>query len=147
LTASIKVPQSDSVRSGGIHKSLWRATLYPYESCNLGSINLGFLIKDGQLDYADLDRITRLSVRFLDDVIERNPFPLKQIDDIVKNNRRIGLGVMGWADLLFQLRIPYQSDDALALAEKVMQFIEEVSHDESRALAKNVVSFRGGVRV
>jgi ribonucleoside-diphosphate reductase alpha chain len=110
--------------------------LYPYESCNLGSINLGFLIKDAQLDYAELDRITRLSVRFLDDVIERNPFPLKQIDDIVKNNRRIGLGVMGWADLLFQLRIPYQSDDALALAEKVMQFIEEVSHDESRALAE-----------
>ncbi|HEY4490688.1 MAG TPA: ribonucleotide-diphosphate reductase subunit alpha, partial [Acidobacteriota bacterium] len=110
--------------------------LYPYESCNLGSINVGVLVKDSSLDYKELDRLTRLSVRFLDDVIERNPFPLKQIDDIVKNNRRIGLGVMGWADLLFQLRIPYQSEDALQLAEKVMQFIQEVSHDESRALAE-----------
>ena len=115
--------------------------LYPYESCNLGSINLGFLIKDGALDFAELDRITRLSVRFLDDVIERNPFPLKQIDDIVKNNRRIGLGVMGWADLLFQQRIPYQSEEALQLAEKVMQFIEDVSHDESRALAEERGTF------
>lgn len=109
--------------------------LYPYESCNLGSINLGLLVKEGEIDYKELDRVTRLSVRFLDDVIERNPFPLKQIDDIVKNNRRIGLGVMGWSDLLFRLRIPYQSDDALKLAEKIMQFIEEVSHDESKALA------------
>ena len=115
--------------------------LYPYESCNLGSINLGLLVKDGEIDYTELDRITRLSVRFLDDVIERNPFPLKQIDDIVKNNRRIGLGVMGWADLLFQLRIPYQSEDALKLAEKVMQFIEEVSHDEGRALAEERGAF------
>lgn len=110
--------------------------LYPYESCNLGSVNLGLLVKDGQLDYTELDHVTRVSVRFLDDVIERNPFPLKQIDDIVKNNRRIGLGVMGWADLLFQLRIPYQSEEALELAEKVMQFIGEVAHDESRALAE-----------
>lgn len=110
--------------------------LYPYESCNLGSINLGLLVSEGQIDYKELDRIIRLSVRFLDDVIERNPFPLKQIDDIVKNNRRIGLGVMGWADLLFQLRIPYQTEEALQLGEKVMQFIEEVSHDESRALAE-----------
>jgi ribonucleoside-diphosphate reductase alpha chain len=115
--------------------------LYPYESCNLGSINLGLIVKDGGVDYAELDRITRLSVRFLDDVIEENPFPLKQIDDIVKNNRRIGLGVMGWADLLFQLRIPYQSEEAIELAEKVMQFIEEVSHDESRSLAEERGTF------
>lgn len=115
--------------------------LYPYESCNLGSINLGLLVKDGQIDYAELDRVTRLSVRFLDDVIERNPFPLKQIEDIVKNNRRIGLGVMGWADLLFQLRIPYQSEEALLLAEKVMQFIEEVAHDEGRTLAEERGAF------
>src|SRR5262249_11736695 len=110
--------------------------LYPYESCNLGSINLGLLVRDNELDYKELDRVTRASVRFLDDVIERNPFPLKQIDEIVKNNRRIGLGVMGWSDLLFQLRIPYQSEEALQLAEKIMQFIEEVSHDESRTLAE-----------
>jgi ribonucleoside-diphosphate reductase alpha chain len=110
--------------------------LYPYESCNLGSINLGLLLKDNDIDYKELDRVIRLSVRFLDDVIERNPFPLKQIDDIVKNNRRIGLGVMGWADLLFQLRMPYESEEALQLGEKIMQFIEEVSHDESRALAE-----------
>lgn len=110
--------------------------LYPYESCNLGSINLGIMVRDGQLDYNELDRVTRLAVRFLDDVIERNPYPLKPIEDIVRNNRRIGLGVMGWADLLFQLRIPYQSDEALSLAEKTMQFITEVGHDESRALSE-----------
>lgn len=115
--------------------------LYPYESCNLGSINLGLLVKDGQVDYKELDRVTRLSVRFLDDVIERNPFPLKVIDEIVRNNRRIGLGVMGWADLLFQMRIPYQSEEALQLGEKIMQFIEEVSHDESRALAEERGTF------
>ena len=79
---------------------------------------LGLLVKDGEIDYKEIDRVTRFSVRFLDDVIERNPFPLKQIDDIVKNNRRIGLGVMGWADLLFQLRIPYQSEEALQLGGK-----------------------------
>ncbi len=110
--------------------------LYPYESCNLGSINLGLMVRDGQLDYNELDRVTRLAVRFLDDVIERNPYPLKPIEDIVRNNRRIGLGVMGWADLLFQLRIPYQSEQALALAETAMQFITEVGHDESRALSE-----------
>src|SRR5207237_8928512 len=115
--------------------------LYPYESCNLGSINLGLLVKEGQVEYKELDRSTRLSVRFLDDVIERNPFPLKQIDDIVKNNRRIGLEWMGWADLLFQLRIPYETQEALDLAEKIMQFIEEVSHDESRALAEERGTF------
>lgn len=75
-------------------------------------------------------------MRFLDDVIERNPFPLKQIDDIVKNNRRIGLGVMGWADMLFQLHISYQSQEALELAEEVMERIRRVGHVESQALAE-----------
>jgi ribonucleoside-diphosphate reductase alpha chain len=115
--------------------------LYPYESCNLGSINMGMFIKDGTVDYEELERVIRLSVRFLDNVIERNPFPLPQIDEIVKKNRRIGLGVMGWADMLFQLEIPYQSEKALSLANTIMEFIHEVAHSESGNLATERGSF------
>lgn len=114
--------------------------LYPNEACNLGSINLSKFVveKDGKqdLDWNELERVVRLSVRFLDDVIERNPYPLPEIDKCVKDNRRIGLGVMGWADLLFMLRIPYDSEEALQLGEKIMGFLEEFGHDESSNMAK-----------
>ena len=116
--------------------------LYPNEACNLGSLNLAKFFKaaagngKGHIDWDDLDRVIRLSVRFLDDVIEANPYPLPEIDASVKANRRIGLGVMGWADLLFELGIPYDSEEALSLAEEVMRFIEEKGHDESARLAE-----------
>jgi ribonucleoside-diphosphate reductase alpha chain len=114
--------------------------LYPNEACNLGSINLSKFVveKDGKpdIDWNELERVVRLSVRFLDDVIERNPYPLPEIDATVKANRRIGLGVMGWADLLFMLRIPYNSEEALKLAEKIMAFLQEFGHDASANLAK-----------
>ncbi|MFQ5802633.1 MAG: vitamin B12-dependent ribonucleotide reductase [Candidatus Methylomirabilales bacterium] len=116
--------------------------LYPNEACNLGSINLAEFFKPaagngkGNVDWAGLERVVRLSVRFLDDVIEANPYPLPEIDASVKANRRIGLGVMGWADLLFELGIPYDSDDALRLAEEVTRFIEEKGHNESANLAE-----------
>lgn len=115
--------------------------LYPNEACNLGSINLAKFFKvgsgngKGSIDWDDLERVVRLSVRFLDDVIEANPYPLPEIDASVKANRRIGLGVMGWADLLFELGIPYDSEEALHLAGEVMRFIEEKGHDESARLA------------
>jgi len=114
--------------------------LYPNEACNLGSINLAALAHQAnggrEVDWAELERVTRLSVRFLDDVIEVNPYPLAEIDRMVKLNRRVGLGVMGWADLLFLLEIPYDSEQALRLAEQVMRSINEAGHDESARLAK-----------
>jgi ribonucleoside-diphosphate reductase alpha chain len=121
--------------------------LGPNDACNLGSINLVKFARasdhvygnghgDGdQLDWAELERVVRVSVRFLDDVIEINPYPLPAIAEEVKRNRRIGLGVMGWADLLLELGIPYDSEDALALADRVMGFIERVGHEESARLA------------
>src|SRR6185436_4256537 len=87
-------------------------------------------------DWAELDRVARLAVRFLDDVIEVNPYPLPEIDRTVKTNRRIGLGVMGWADLLFRLGIPYDSQAALDLADRLMATIEAKGHDESAKLAQ-----------
>lgn len=114
--------------------------LGPYDACNLGSINLAATTKRiGEtvfLDWEELERVTRLTVRFLDDVIDVNPLPLPQIQEKVRANRRIGLGVMGWADLLFLLSIPYDSDDALQLGTEIMARIEEWGWDASRKLAE-----------
>jgi ribonucleoside-diphosphate reductase alpha chain len=89
----------------------------------------------GGIDWTELERVVRLAVRFLDDVIEVNPYPLPAIEQEVQLNRRIGLGVMGWADLLLELGIPYDSEEALMLADRVMEFIERIGHDESASLA------------
>ena len=115
--------------------------LLPNEACNLGSVNVSkFAIQapngEWAINWEELERIVRLSVRFLDDVIEVNPYPLPEIDKTVKSNRRIGLGVMGWADLLFLMGIPYASQGALDLAERLMAFIEEHGHDQSAKLAE-----------
>ncbi len=125
--------------------------LYPNEACNLGSLNLVNFIKapsarpavnghmPGPAEYIDwerLERITRLAVRFLDDVITVNPYPDDLIDDAVKSNRRIGLGVMGWADLLVQLGLPYDSEDAIELGEEIMRAINVAAHDQSERLAE-----------
>lgn len=114
--------------------------LYPNEACNLGSINLATCAKQKagkwEVDWPTLERVTHLAIRFLDDVIEANPYPLPEINKTVKLNRRVGLGVMGWADLLFMLGMPYDSQEALDLAEKVMEFINKNAHDESQELAK-----------
>jgi ribonucleoside-diphosphate reductase alpha chain len=115
--------------------------LLPNEACNLGSINVAQFARrqpDGEwvIDWTELERVVRLSVRFLDDVIEVNPYPLPQIDETVKANRRIGLGVMGWADLLFRMGIPYDSQPALDLGDRLMAFINEKAHDQSAKLAE-----------
>jgi ribonucleoside-diphosphate reductase alpha chain len=115
--------------------------LLPNEACNLGSVNVAKFARrqpDGEwtIDWAELERVIRLSVRFLDDVIEVNPYPLPVIDQTVKANRRIGLGVMGWADLLFRMGIPYDSQGALDLGTRLMAFIEEKAHDQSAKLAE-----------
>jgi ribonucleoside-diphosphate reductase alpha chain len=115
--------------------------LLPYESCNLGAINLAKFVKNGEIDWESLSEIIPLAVRFLDDVIDVNVFPLKKIEEMTKANRKIGLGVMGFADMLIQMEIPYESEDALRIAERLMKFISERAREASRKLADERGSF------
>ena len=115
--------------------------LLPNEACNLGSLNVSKFARRGEdgdwsIDWDEMERVVRLAVRFLDDVIEMNPYPLPEIDATVKSNRRIGLGLMGWADLLFTMGIPYDSPGAIDLADRLMAFVKEKSHDQSAKLAE-----------
>lgn len=116
--------------------------LLPYEACNLGSVNLERFFApesaDG-IDWEGLRNTVHLSTRFLDNVIDSSKYPLEQITEMVSKNRKIGLGVMGWADLLFQLAIPYDSHQGLILAEKVMEFV----HKESKSASKILAAERG----
>jgi len=109
--------------------------LLPYESCNLGSINLGKMVQDGAVDWSRLKDVIYLSVHFLDNVVEINKYPLPETAAITLGNRKIGLGVMGWADMLIMLGISYDSEEARQLAEKVMKFINDQGHRASRELA------------
>ncbi|MCK5912601.1 MAG: vitamin B12-dependent ribonucleotide reductase, partial [Desulfuromusa sp.] len=115
--------------------------LLPYESCNLGSINLANMVVDGKIVWNKLEQTTKLATRFLDNVIEANKYPLDEIDEMTRANRKIGLGVMGWADMLILLDTPYNSQDGIELGEKVMRFINEKSHEESMQLAKERGAF------
>ena len=124
--------------------------LLPYEACNLGSLNLAKFFKplkkkadatnelspDEHIDWDDLRRAVHLSVRFLDNVIDASRFPIPLIEENVHKNRKIGLGLMGWADLLFLLRIPYNSEQAINLAGRVMKFLRDEGRDASRKLAE-----------
>ncbi|MGH9785121.1 MAG: adenosylcobalamin-dependent ribonucleoside-diphosphate reductase [Terriglobia bacterium] len=110
--------------------------LLPYESCNLGSINISRFIRNAEVDFERLATVVRWSVRFLDDVIDATFFPIPAIEEKTRANRKIGLGIMGFADLLLLLGVPYDSEEALGLAEKLMQFVSTEARAESSRLAE-----------
>jgi len=113
--------------------------LLPYESCNLGSINLSKFVEKREVQWEKIREITDLGVRFLDNVIDANSYPLGEIESITRGNRKIGLGVMGFAEMLIELGIPYNSEEAISFAEKLMQFI----NDEARRVSETLGSERG----
>lgn len=115
--------------------------LLPYESCNLGSINLSRLVESGEIKWDSLGELVTLGVRFLDDVIDMNRFPLKQIEEETLGNRKIGLGVMGFAEMLIEMNVSYNSPDAIRIAEEVMGFISRRGREESAHLGEARGSF------
>ncbi len=119
--------------------------LYPFDACNLGSIFLSYFVKEvngkQEVDWEELKEVAGDAVRFLDNVVEINPFPLPQVWETVRSLRRVGLGIGGWADMLFLLGVPYNSDEALELAKKIMKTINDAAHEASRKLAEKRGAF------
>ncbi len=115
--------------------------LLPYESCNLGSIDLSKFVKNGTMEWERLRKTIMWGIRFLDNVIEVNKYPLPQIKEIVSGNRKIGLGVMGFADMLIRMGIPYTSDEALKTASETMKFFHQASLEASVNLAEERGAF------
>jgi ribonucleoside-diphosphate reductase alpha chain len=117
--------------------------LLPFEACTLGSVNLSLMERGGRLDRERLAGVVRDGVRFLDDVLDANCWPLPEVAEISRRNRKVGLGVMGWADLLVRLGIPYDDPRAFALGGEVMAFVQAEAHAESERLAARRGPFPG----
>lgn len=115
--------------------------LHPYDNCNLGSINLALLVKQEKIDWQRLKFVTRTATRLMDDVIDKFDFPVREVTDFAQGNRRIGLGIMGFADMLYQMEIKYDSKEGFAMAEKVMGFINKEAYKMSQELAREKGSF------
>jgi len=141
------------IANGFIVHNCGEQPLLPFESCNLGSVNLSLMVKrrrDGryEIDWKKLREVVRIAVHFLDNVIDANNYPLPQVEEKTLLTRKIGLGVMGWAELLFKLQIPYDSEEALNLARRIMEYINYYSKVESINLAKvrgSFPAFKGSI--
>ncbi|QTL99533.1 TSCPD domain-containing protein [Iocasia frigidifontis] len=134
------------IANGFVVHNCGEQPLLPYEACNLGSINLSHMTKTNEvdqiiIDYDKLAYTVKIATCFLDNVIDMNNYPLTKIKKMVESNRKIGLGVMGWSDLLIKLGISYASEEAVNLARKVMAFIRKTSYEQSRDIAKRRGSF------
>jgi ribonucleoside-diphosphate reductase alpha chain len=125
------------IANGMVVSNCGEQPLLPYEACNLGSVNLAQMVLPGKkINYERLKGVVRKSVHFLDNVIDMSKYPLQKIEDTVRSNRKVGLGVMGWADMLLQLDIPYSSDEAVKLGGEIMKFIHGEAEAASAALAE-----------
>ena len=122
--------------------------LLAFESCNLGSINLVKMVKDREVDWEKLRKVTRTAVHFLDNVIDVNRYPVPEIGEVTRANRKIGLGVMGFADMLIMLGVPYDSEEALAMGEEVMKFVSDEATKKSVEIGEKrgaFPNFRGSL--
>jgi ribonucleoside-diphosphate reductase alpha chain len=138
----VKIPGLNAFDANGFYvHNCGEQPLLPYESCNLGSINLSRMIKDKEINWSKLKETVRNAVHFLDNIIDVNMYPLKEIEEMTKANRKIGLGIMGFADMLIKLEVPYNSNEALNIAEKLMNFITETAREKSKELGEERGSF------
>jgi Ribonucleotide reductase, alpha subunit len=129
------------IANGFVVHNCGEQPLLPNEACNLGSINIAMMLKDGAINWDLLKETVYTATDFLDDVVDRSAFPLPEIEKQVKKNRKIGLGIMGWSDLLLLLGIPYCSDEAVDVGREVMEFIDYYSKERSMQLAVEKGSF------
>lgn len=115
--------------------------LLAHESCSLGSINLAHIVRNGLVDWEKLRRVIHSAVHFLDNSIDANAYPTRKIEEVTKSNRKIGLGIMGWADMLILMGIPYDSEEAIAVAHRVGKFIRDEATEASVQLARKRGAF------
>ncbi len=136
----VQIPGINGFDANGLYvHNCGEQPLMPYEACNLGSINLAKMVTNSGVDFEKIRETVQKAIHFLDNVIDMCKYPLPEIEAMVRGNRKIGLGVMGFADMLIKLEVPYNSPEALELAEKIMSFIA----DESRRVSEELAKTRG----
>jgi len=115
--------------------------LLSFEACNLGGINLASCVKEGKIDYSEIKRRTNLGIHFLDNVVDMSKFPFRKVYSMVHGNRKVGLGLMGWAEMLAQLKIPYDSDEAINLGKEISDYVTKNAREKSSELAEERGAF------